>query len=63
MDSHKTIQYQLRLPAELKAWLHEQAKANYRSLNAEILNHLASVKNASNKKADCIRQDNQSASH
>jgi Arc-like DNA binding dprotein len=29
--------YALRLPPELKAWLEEQARANRRSLNSEIV--------------------------
>ncbi len=48
MDNHKNIQYQLRLPAELKSWLQEQAKNNFRSLNAEIISHLTNVKSSLN---------------
>jgi len=37
-------QLHVRLPAELKAWLEEQAKAEMRSLNSQIVKLLAAEK-------------------
>lgn len=58
---HKNAQYPLRMPDELKEWLKLKADDNWRSLNAEIVSILREAYNKDNKKADCIHQDNQSA--
>jgi hypothetical protein len=36
----------VRLPAELKTWIQESARANYRSVNAEIIAILTCAKQA-----------------
>lgn len=58
---HKNAQYPLRMPVELREWLKVKSDENWRSLNAEIVAILREAYNKDNKKADCIRQDNQSA--
>ncbi|MGW3910022.1 Arc family DNA-binding protein [Streptomyces sp. NPDC005070] len=38
--NHEETRITLRLPADLHRWLTEQAKANRRSLNAELVHRL-----------------------
>lgn len=44
------VQTNVRLPAELKKWLQEQAKQARRSLTAEVVLHLEAVRAAAQRK-------------
>lgn len=58
-------QANFRVKPELMDWLKGYAKENYRSMTAQlslILEQERDRQIQGNKKADCIRQDNQSAS-
>lgn len=58
-------QANFRVKPELMDWLKGYAKENYRSITAQfnlILEQERERQMQGNKKADCIRQDNQSAS-
>lgn len=48
-DSHKTVQYQLRLSAELRERLKQSAEANNRSMNADIVARLEDSFDAENR--------------
>lgn len=59
------IQANFRVKPELMDWLKGYAKENYRSITAQfnlILEQERERQMQGNKKADCIHQDNQSAS-
>ena len=50
MTSKTKSPYPLRLPVDLREWAEEQAKANDRSLHAEILRLVRQAKEAEEQK-------------
>ena len=64
MTQGKT-QFNFRMDSSLAEWLKQRAAINRRSITAElslIIEEERERQMQGNKKADCIRQDNQSAS-
>ena len=52
MSKHKHLQYNLRMPEELKNFLKEQAKKDGRSLNNFLVNTLKDLKTTLIKKSN-----------
>lgn len=56
-DQHTTVQYQLRLPEELRDKIKESASAHNRSMNADIVARLEASFEKSFKSADFKQSD------